>query len=45
MLYVIGFADKVATTNKALQPGMHMITKPVSLDVLADRLKEIIDQD
>ena len=42
VMFMTGYADKVGAGSAAMQPGMHMITKPISLDSLASRLKDIL---
>ena len=43
ILFITGFADKAALGHDELAAGMHVLTKPFALEVLASRIKELID--
>jgi CheY-like chemotaxis protein len=42
VLLITGYAENARIGNGQLEPGMHVLTKPFSLDALADRIKELI---
>jgi DNA-binding LytR/AlgR family response regulator len=42
VLFITGYAENARIGNGQLEPGMHVLTKPFSLDALADRIKELI---
>ncbi|HUD29238.1 MAG TPA: PAS domain S-box protein [Novosphingobium sp.] len=42
VLFMTGYAENAAMASGFLEPGMAMITKPVAMDVLAGRIREII---
>jgi PAS domain S-box-containing protein len=43
VLFITGYAEKAITATSQLEPGMHMMTKPFSLETLASRIRELID--
>ncbi|MFK8252805.1 PAS domain S-box protein [Ancylobacter terrae] len=42
VLFMTGYAENAALASGFLEPGMAMITKPFAMDVLANRIREII---
>lgn len=42
VLFITGYAENAAVGSGDLEPGMHVLIKPFSMDVLADRIKSII---
>jgi len=42
ILFITGYAANAVVGNDQLDPGMHLLTKPFSVDVLADRIKKLI---
>ncbi|MGL4287754.1 MAG: response regulator, partial [Phreatobacter sp.] len=42
VLFMTGYAESTAVAQGFLQPGMAMVTKPFSMDVLAARLRTMI---
>jgi PAS domain S-box-containing protein len=42
VLFMTGYAENAALASGFLEPGMSMITKPFAMDVLAGRIREII---
>ncbi len=43
VLFMTGYAENAAIASGFLEPGMAMITKPFAMDVLANRIREIIE--
>ncbi|MCR0981653.1 hybrid sensor histidine kinase/response regulator [Roseomonas populi] len=43
ILFITGYAENAAIGNGHLAPGMHVLTKPFPMDVLATRIKAIIE--
>jgi len=43
VLFMTGYAENAALASGFLEPGMAMITKPFAIDVLANRIREIIE--
>ncbi|MET0371797.1 MAG: PAS domain S-box protein [Sphingobium sp.] len=43
VLFMTGYAENAALASGFLEPGMAMITKPFAMDVLAARIREIIE--
>ena len=43
VLFMTGYAENAALASGFLEPGMMMITKPFAMDVLAARIREIIE--
>ncbi|AHE57199.1 hypothetical protein NX02_28085 [Sphingomonas sanxanigenens DSM 19645 = NX02] len=44
ILFMTGYAENAALASGFLEPGMAMITKPFAMDVLANRIREIIEE-
>jgi PAS domain S-box-containing protein len=42
VLFITGYAEHAVVGNGHLDPGMHVMTKPFSLEALAGRIKELI---
>jgi PAS domain S-box-containing protein len=42
ILFITGYAEHAVIGDGQLRPGMHLLTKPFSLDVLGGRIREII---
>jgi PAS domain S-box-containing protein len=42
ILFITGYAETVVMGEGALKPGMHVVTKPFSLEVLSRRIRDII---
>jgi PAS domain S-box-containing protein len=42
VLFITGYAENAVIGDGCLQPGMHVLTKPFSLEVLGGRVKEIV---
>jgi PAS domain S-box-containing protein len=43
VLFMTGYAENAALASGFLEPGMALITKPFAMDVLASRIREIIE--
>ncbi|MFT4056430.1 MAG: PAS domain S-box protein [Novosphingobium sp.] len=43
VLFMTGYAENAALASGFLEPGMEMITKPFAMDMLAGRIREIIE--
>ncbi|WP_404480377.1 PAS domain S-box protein [Novosphingobium sp. BL-52-GroH] len=43
VLFMTGYAENAAMASGFLEPGMAMITKPFAIDMLAGRIREIIE--
>jgi CheY-like chemotaxis protein len=44
VLFITGYAENAVIGNGILEPGMHVLSKPFSLEHLASRIREIIAQ-
>ncbi|WP_263141593.1 PAS domain S-box protein [Pseudomonas sp. RIT-PI-AD] len=42
VLFITGYAESAVVGNGNLEPGMHVLTKPFALEMLATRIKSII---
>jgi PAS domain S-box-containing protein len=42
VLFITGYAENAAVGHGHLEPGMHLLTKPFSMDALADRVRALI---
>jgi PAS domain S-box-containing protein len=42
VLFITGYAENAVVGNGHLDPGMHVLTKPFGMDVLATRIRELI---
>ncbi|MDB5725618.1 MAG: hybrid sensor histidine kinase/response regulator, partial [Novosphingobium sp.] len=45
VLFMTGYAENAALASGFLEPGMSMVTKPFAMDILAGRIREIIEGD
>lgn len=43
ILFITGFAENAIIGNNRLIPGMHIVSQPVTLKLLASRIKDILD--
>jgi len=43
VLFITGYAENAVLGNGRLEPGMFLMTKPFQLDLLANRIKDIIE--
>jgi PAS domain S-box-containing protein len=44
VLFITGYAENAAINSGRLEPGMHVMSKPFPLEVLASRIRSIIEQ-
>ena len=44
VLFITGYAESVTTTSGFLLPGMEMMAKPFPVDVLAERIRSMIEK-
>ncbi len=42
VLFITGYAENAVLSHGHLDPGMHVVTKPFSLETLASRIRELI---
>jgi CheY-like chemotaxis protein len=42
ILFITGYAENAVVSQGQLEPGMHIVTKPFSLETLGRRIREII---
>ncbi|MXP62448.1 PAS domain-containing sensor histidine kinase [Roseomonas sp. M0104] len=42
VLFITGYAENATLSADRLEPGMHLLVKPFAMDVLADRITEIL---
>jgi DNA-binding response OmpR family regulator len=42
VLFITGYGENAAISNGHLEPGMHVLTKPFAVDILAARIRSII---
>ena len=45
VLFITGYAESTIMGEKHLTPGMSVLTKPFSLDVLANRIRGLIEDE
>jgi PAS domain S-box-containing protein len=45
VLFITGYAENAVLSHGHLDPGMHVMTKPFDMDVLARRVKDLIESD
>jgi PAS domain S-box-containing protein len=43
VLFITGYAENAVIGNGQLAPGMHVLTKPFPIEVLADRLRQLLE--
>lgn len=44
ILFITGYAENAVLSHGHLAPGMHVLTKPFSMDAMAQRITELLDQ-
>jgi PAS domain S-box-containing protein len=44
VLFITGYAENALIGRGRLEPGMYVLTKPFQMDVIASRIREIIEQ-
>lgn len=44
VLFITGYAENAVLSHGHLDPGMHVLTKPFAIDVLATRIRELIER-
>ncbi len=44
VLYVSGYTNHAIVKHGVLDPGVHFLRKPFSMDVLAPKIREVLDQ-
>ena len=42
VLFITGYAENAVIGNGQLEPGMHVLAKPFAMDVLANRIRDVI---
>jgi len=42
VLFITGYAENAVLSHGHLDPGMHVLTKPFAMDVLGDRIRDLI---
>jgi CheY-like chemotaxis protein len=42
VLFITGYAENAVIGNGQLDPGMHVLTKPFAMEVLASRIRDVI---
>jgi two-component SAPR family response regulator len=42
ILFITGYAEKAALSEQDMKPGMHILTKPFSLETLGECVSEIM---
>ena len=42
VLFITGYGENAAIGNGHLEPGMHVLTKPFAMDMLAARIRSIL---
>jgi hypothetical protein len=43
VLFTTGYARNAIVHDGRLDPGVHLITKPFTMDALADKLRDVLD--
>jgi CheY-like chemotaxis protein len=43
VLFITGYAENAVLSHGHLEPGMHVLTKPFAMDLLANRIRELIE--
>jgi CheY-like chemotaxis protein len=43
VLFITGYAENAVLSHGHLDPGMHVLTKPFAMDVLATRIRDLIE--
>jgi DNA-binding response OmpR family regulator len=44
VLFITSYAENAVIGSGQLEPGMHAITKPLEMDILASRIKAILSE-
>jgi CheY-like chemotaxis protein len=44
VLFITGYAENAVVGNGHLDPGMQVVTKPFTIDALANRVRDMIDR-
>jgi PAS domain S-box-containing protein len=44
VLFITGYAENAVLSHGHLDPGMHVLTKPFAMDILASRIRELIEE-
>jgi hypothetical protein len=44
ILFITGYAENDLVANGDLKPGVHLLSKPFRMDVLAGRIRSIISE-
>ena len=42
ILFITGYAEQAVLNNRLMEPGIQIMTKPFALDVVADRIKDLL---
>jgi CheY-like chemotaxis protein len=42
VLFITGFAENAVLSHGHLDPGMHVLTKPFTMETLASRIRDLI---
>jgi hypothetical protein len=42
VLFITGYAENAVVSHGHLEAGMHVLTKPFAIAVMADRIRELI---
>jgi CheY-like chemotaxis protein len=42
VLFITGYAQNAVLSHGHLDPGMHVMTKPFAIEVLANRIRDLI---
>jgi hypothetical protein len=42
VLFITGYAENAVISHGHLDPGMHLLTKPFTIDMLATRIRDLI---
>jgi two-component SAPR family response regulator len=45
VLFITGYAENAVLSHGHLDPGMHILTKPFTVDTLARRISELLASD
>jgi CheY-like chemotaxis protein len=42
VLFITGYAENAVISHGHLEPGMHLLSKPFTIEVLASRIRDLI---
>ena len=42
VLFITGYAENAVLSHSDLDPGMHVLVKPFAMEILANRVKDLI---